>query len=502
MYLGIDVGHSVIKAGVYDYEGNELAIEQEKVALISPKKDYYETSMDELWDRTRYCIRKLATKFGNTIKVVGLSGGGNGFYALDSSLNPIGNGITALDKRANYIIEELKRRGEYKILFEKIGMPLLSSFPPILLRWYKDNDRKNYYKIRHILNRKDYVRFRLTGEISLELSDACFGLTNVYTQGYDKEIFELLGVSEMFDVLPELKDNSYDIAGFITDEAEKETYLKRGTPVVAGAHDACCNTLGVGGISNNIMVCGGGTFSINLLVVDKPILNMRWSCENFVKKGKWMLEGSSPTATVCLDWFIKNFYEYEENEARKMGRNIYKIVDEKIVSRKTYILFLPFIMGLIWNYPYKNNVSACFLGIRNEDTKEDMLRSIFEGVTFAHMLHIEEYEKNIGLSEIRFTGGASKSEVWCQMLADVTKKRVITTTVNESGCLGAALLGMLGIKEIKCLEEIPNLIKIKKVYMPKEDYSRKYEIFKESCLALDRIWNELEKLRSSFSPSQ
>jgi len=300
----------------------------------------------------------------------------------------------------------------------------------------------------------------------------------------------------MMDALPELRPNSYDVAGFITEEASRETGLKEGTPVVAGAHDACCNTLGVGAVKDNIVCTGGGTWSINLLVVDKPLLNTMWSCECFVKKGTWILEGSSPTATISLDWFVKNFCSDEKRIAEERGQSVYKICDEEVSDVKTNIVYLPFLMGLPWNYPFQSNATAGFLGMRVEYGKKEVLRAVYEGVTFIHALHIEQFEKNIGVSEVRFTGGAAKSEIWCQMLADVLGKKVLTVDKKETGCCGAALLAAIGVGEIKDIQNVVKFIRIKKVYEPHETekYREKYEIFKLCGKALSEVWNRLEEL--------
>jgi len=497
IFLGIDVGHTVVKVAAYDEKGNEIANAGYRVELKNPKPGYYETDIKELFSSTLNAIKEIGKKISlHDVAAIGLCGGGDGFYALDRNLNPIGNGIPGLDRRAINILRKLKEEGLYDILFNKIGMPVLPGSIPIVLRWFKENDRNFYDKIAVILARKDIVRYMLTGDISTEISDACFGVLNVYTQEYDREIFEIVGVEDKFDALPELRPNSYDVAGYITEKVASITGLKAGTPVIAGAHDACCNTIGTGAIEPHVVCTGGGTWSINLTIVDKPILNPKWSCEAFVKKGTWILEGSSPTATVSLDWFVDIFMK-EEKE--KMGKLVYKYCDEIVEKTETGLIFLPYLMGLPWGYPFQENASGAFIGIRLEDSKKEFLRAIFEGITFVHALHINEYEKYIGVNEVRFTGGAARSKVWTQMLADTIGKKVVTVDKEETGCFGAAILAMWGIGEIRGLDEVKGLVRIKEVFYPKEEnrekYERKYMLFVEICQMLEKYWGDLEKLR-------
>ena len=495
MLLGIDVGYSVIKAALYDAEGKEVALSRERVELLNPKPGFYEGSMGELWRKTRRAIRCLTRRIDpSTIKAVGLSGGGAGLYSLDERLRPVGNMITPMDLRAKEIVEGWIKTGIHEKIFKKIGQNLMTGSALPLLKWIKENERKRYDKIRHLLSRKDLIRFKLTGELATELSDATYGFTNIETQSYDREIFEILGLDEMFDALPELKDSSYDIAGYITKEAARKTGLPEGTPVATGAHDACCNTIGVGAIKDNVVCAGGGTWSINLLVVNKPMLNRNWCCENFIERGKWMLEGASPTSTINLEWFIRNFGETQVRRAKKEGKSVYQICEEDVKGVDTNVIYLPFLSGLPWRYPYQLNASAGFLGIGEADGKKELLRALYEGVAFMHAVHIEEFDKRLGVSEVRFTGGAAKSEVWGQMLADVLGKKVAVVDKEETGCFGAALLAALAIGEIKNLEETGRLIRIVREYYPKRNYSRKYETFKGICNSFRSVWDSLEAL--------
>jgi len=501
MFLGIDVGHTAMKAVLFDLQGNELARSGERIPTIAPKSGYYETSTEDLWVQTAKVLKNITRQVdAKSVESIGLSGGGNGFYPLDQKFQPVGRGIPVLDRRATHIIDELKAKGAYDVLFKKLGMPVLPGSVPVLLRWFKENRRTEYDRIEHILSRKDIVRFRLTGDVSTEISDACFGTLNVQTQEYDEETLEILGVREMADTLPELRPNSYDVAGYVTAQAAQITGLREGTPVVAGAHDACCNTIGAGAIKDNIECTGGGTWSINLLVVERPVLNPSWSCECFVKKGTWILEQSSPTATVSLDWFVEHFCSDEREKAKREGKSVYQVCDSEVENVETSIIYLPFLMGLPWGYPFQSDASGAFLGLRIEDSRRQVLRALYEGVSFIHALHIEQYDKEIGVSEIRFTGGAANSPAWCQMLADVLGKKIVTVNVKETGCYGAALLGALGTGHVKRLEDTATLVRTKEVYQPQKRYSEKYATFKESCEALSKVWTKLEHLRlRSFS---
>ena len=496
IFLGIDSGQSNIKVTAFDNQGNEIISANEAVNILTPCTGFYEVDLQELWMKTRKLLRKITGKINpKFIKCIGLSGHAGGLYALDRDLKPLKFGILPTDQRANIILERLKQIGICKELFEKTGMPLMPGFAIFILKWLKEFKREVYERLSYVFARKDFIRYKLTGDISTEISDACFGFLNVYTQNYDEDIFELVGIRDAFHLLPELRDTSYEIAGYVTKEAAEETGLREGTPVIVGAHDACCNLIGSGAIRGDAMCSAGGTWSINLLVIDRPFLNPMWSCESFVRKKTWMLEQYSPTAAISLNWFIENFFREEKQKAQIERKNVYELIDEEIANINAKLLFLPFLLGLPPGYPYQSNASAAFLGIRFEDQKLTFLRALYEGIAFIKAVHLEQYEKYFKIKEIRFTGGMAKSRVFPQLLADVTGKKVIIVDKEETGCFGAAFLAAMGIKEVKDLEEVFKYLRTKKTYFPKKSYARKYALFKTCCQRLSEIWNEFEKLR-------
>jgi L-xylulokinase len=500
VYLGIDSGQSKIKIAAFDEYGNQIMLVDESLRILTPKSGFYEIDVEELWLKTRKLLRKITRKISpHNIKCIGICGHAGGFYALDYNLRPFKKGILPIDERAKSVISKLDWEHVSKEFFKKTGMPLMTGFPIMILRWLKEGEKQKYKGIKYILSRKDLIRYLLTGEISTDITDACFGFLNVYTQNYDKEIFELIEIVDAFDYLPELRTASYEIVGHVSCEASKETGLNEGTPVIVGAHDACCNLIGSGAIESRSMCSAGGTWSINMILTDKPVLNMKWSCESFIIKGKWMLEQYSPTAAICLNWFINNFLSEEIQKAKSNGANIYDVINEKIANVETHVIFLPFIMGLPSGYPYSSNASAAFIGLRFEDDKVKLLRALYEGIAFVKAVHIEEYERFFPIEEIRFTGGMAKSNIFCQLLADITGKNVLTVDKEETGCFGVAFLGMMGLGYAKELKDVLQYLKISRIYQPRREYSNtynsKYILFKKCCLVLDGIWSMIEEMR-------
>jgi len=183
------------------------------------------------------------------------------------------------------------------------------------------------------------MRYRLTGELALEISDATFSFTHHRTQDDDEEILDLAGALEAADALPELHGAGYDVAGHTTREIEEQTGISEGTPVVAGAHDACVDSLGVGAIDRDIVTTAGGTWSLSTKVLGEPSVELdTWCCENFLERGTWMLEIARPTGTISSDWFVDEFFETEAEEAEHGDKEVWDIIESRI-EEWTRLLF-------------------------------------------------------------------------------------------------------------------------------------------------------------------
>ena len=493
MFIGIDIGHTNVKAVAYNRDWSVVGSHGIEGGMIHPSDDRTEIPIEERWRIVLECLDELENDIEETVDGIGLAGGGGGLYPLDSEGEPVMNGVPLLDERTRGgLFNRWMEDGTRQRISEITGVPLPPGGVLVVLRWLKENQPGVYDDIAHILNLKDAIRYRLTDEYANEPSDATFSLTNHRTQNYDRELFELAGITEKWDALPELKSASHEIAGWTTADVARKTGIEEGTPVVAGAHDACANTLGVGALGENIVTTAGGTWSLSTMVLDEPTVALdSWCCENFLERGKWMLEISMPTGTVSLDWFVEDFCQLERQRADREDREIWDIIEEQIADVETNAIFYPFLYGNPWGYIYQDNASGSFTGLRPTDGRIEMLRAVYEAIAFIHRWQIDLYDEAFGVEEVRFTGGAARSDFWAEMFADVMNKPVVVTETDESGCFGAAMLAAIGTGELDGLASTADLVDIESVYRPSnDDYQPKYESFRRLVGLMDAVWDE------------
>ena len=499
MFIGIDVGHTTLTAVAFGADWEVVGRYGVEAAMIHPNDDRTEIPIDRRWRAVSRCLDDLEDGIEGTVDGIGLAGGGGGLYPFDADGEPVMNGVTLLDERTRgRLFDRWVADGTRRRISEITGTPLSPGGALITLRWVKENRPGVYDDIEHVLNLKDAVRYGLTGEFANEPSDATFSLTNHRTQEYDRELFELAGITEKWDALPELKAASHEIAGHTTPEIERATGVSAGTPVVAGAHDACANTIGVGGLGEHTVTTAGGTWSLSTMVRDEPAMALdKWCCENFVEPGTWMLEISMPTGTISLDWFVEEFCGPERETAVTEDGVVWDVIEEEIGDVETNVLFHPFLFGNPWGYLYQDNASGSFTGLRPSDGRIEMLRAVYEAIAFMHRWQVDLYDDAFGVEEVRFTGGAARSEFWARIFADVIDKPVVVTETEESGCLGAALLAAIGVGELAGLDETARAVTVDRTYRPGDtDYGPKYESFRELAGLMEGVWDEHDALRS------
>jgi len=490
-YLGLDNGGTNIKAAIFDEDGNEIIVKSKKTSSINEKEGYFELDLENLWKVNTQVIKEAILDSHidpKDILAISLSGAGKGLYLIGKDDKPLRNGIMSIDSRAKDYALKWKNEGIEKKLYNYTLQHIMSCQQICLLAWLKENERETYDKIKWIFSCKDYIRYRLSKKANSEISDfSGSNLVNLNTKEYDDAILDLLDLKELKDKLPPLC-NSSDITGYIDEEISKETSLAINTKVVAGAFDIDACALGAGIVDDNHICMVAGTWAINERIKDKPIIDERVLMNSIYLDGKnYLIEESSPTSAVNNNWLIDNLLKDIKDPFEFERQAIKETEDENDIP-----IFLPFIYGSNVNA----NAKGSFVGINSKHNLKHLVRSVFEGVTFTHMYHLEKlfatYDKKI--ESIRLTGGVTNSKEWSQMFADVTGFKVETIAASESGALGVSILSSVALKQNNSLKDAVNkMVKIKDAYIPNNqkhnEYQRRYQMYKTLILCLDKYWS-------------
>jgi len=442
--VGIDNGGTMSKAAVFTEEGRELAAASRKVELLEPQPGWSERDMDAMWRGTAEAIREAIGKAGVNpaeIACVACTGHGNGLYLIDADGKPVRNGINSMDGRAAGIIAQWKADGVDARALPKTAQCVWPAQPNALLAWLRANEPDAVARASAVLMAKDYIRFMLTGEVKMELTDMSgTSLMNVVTGQYDDEVLALFGIQEMKRLLPPLVKTA-DLCGTVTPAASAATGLKAGTPVAGGMFDIDACGLASGCVDERQFVMVAGTWGNNQYIARQPLVDKGLFMTSCYSMPGWylMLEGS-PTGAGNLEWFVSEFLGDKGALLKQAGQGtVYAWADAAVgalTPRENDPLFLPFLYGSNVGYPAK----ACFLGLESRHTRDDVMRAVYEGCIFSHNTHLQRlYAFRAKPEVIRLTGGASRSAVWVQMFADIFQVPVEIPDGSELGALGAAV---------------------------------------------------------------
>ncbi len=501
--LGIDNGSTVSKAALFDLKGQEVAVANSAAETEYPHPGWTERDMEKLWQSTATAIRAVLASSGvkpEEIAGIGNTGHGNGIYLLDKQGKPLRNGIQSMDSRATDVVASWAQSNLHAQVFPYTIQAFWPAQPNALLVWLKKNEPQNYERIGAILMVKDYIKYRLTSEITVDFTDmSATSMMDVRNKDYSRELLVLYDLQEVYDALPALKQST-EVAGQVTRAAAEETGLALGTPVVGGLFDVDASAIGSGVIHANQACLVMGSWSINEVITEEPIVDPSLFMTTIFARPELFLtiEGSATSATN-LEWFVNQCCGDERVEAKRRGISVYDVCNEEVASipaGENNIIFHPFLYG--------SNVQATaragFYGLAGWHTRAHLLRALYEGVVFGHLSHLEKL-RNAGanIDSVRLAGGGSRSKVWSQMFADTIQVPMEVTGGNELGALGAALSAGIGTGIYSDYQEaVQEAVSIVRVHEPDPAttpiYLSRYAEYQQLVSVMREPWEVMNEL--------
>ena len=497
--LGIDNGSTVVKAAIFSTTGDEVAVASKRTRLLTPEHGHSERDMNEIWTETAEAIREvleLSNINPDDIACICCTGHGNGLYLIDKNRNPVRNAIMSMDNRAKAYSDRWIKDGLDAKVRPKTMQSIWPAQPNALLAWLKDNEPESIGNTEWILMCKDYIRFRLTGEINAELTDfSGTSLINNQTKAYDQQLLEMFGLGDLMKKFPPIIQ-THDIVGNITREASELTGLSEETPVAGGMFDIDACGLASGMINDSQLCMIAGTWGNNQYISKQPVVDenvFMTSCYS-IPGYYLMLEGSATSASN-LEWFLTEFFDEKIYGFKEQGQSVYDYCNGLVSSvspEESNIVFFPFL--------YSSNIhpeaKACFLGIDGWHNKGHILRSIYEGIVFGHKTHVEKLLQFREMPEtIQLTGGATNSSEWVKIFADTFQVPIELPSGTELGALGAAIAAAVAVQIYPNYESaVKAMVNFSRVIEPDKErtdlYEKKYNRYKKSAESLVGLWSD------------
>jgi xylulokinase len=448
LLLGIDVGTTGAKAVLIEPGGAVLAEATTEYAMAVPRPGWAEQNPEDWWQATVVSIKQVLSRAdGEEITGIGLTGQMHGLVLLDEAGEVLRPCIMWNDQRTAAQCVEIEQKVGRAKLIELAGKPALTGFTAGKVLWVRENEPDIYRRARHVLLPKDYVRFRLTGTMAMDVADGSGTLLmDVRKRVWSDELLGQLDIPRGW--LPSLHE-CHEAVAEVSAQAASATGLLAGTPVVAGAGDQAAQSMGTGIAREGIVSVTIGTSGVVFAATNQyrfdPTGELHAYCH--AVPDTWHLMGVTLSAGGSLRWFRDTLCEAEKAEAARTGRDVYDIITELASTApigSDGLLFLPYLTGE--RTPHADpNARGVFFGLSLRHTKAHMARAVLEGVTFS-LRECLDLLCNLGqsCSRVRVSGGGSRSAFWRQMMADVFGTEIVEVNVSQGAAYGAALLAGVG----------------------------------------------------------
>lgn len=479
MLIGIDLGTSTCKAIAVDEEGRVVSKASRDYPMVNRRPGWSEQDPDLWWRAAGEAMTELTAQLprnGREVLGIGLCGQMHGLTALGADSHVLRPAILWNDQRAagecDWITDHV---GGVDELLRMTRNRMLPGFTGGKVVWLRNHEPQTYAEMTRLLNPKDYLRYRMTGEFATEVSDASgTGLFDVANRMWSRELLEKIDVDPT--LLPVVVEST-EQTGIVTADLAAQWGLPESTPVFGGGGDAVIQTTAMGlieegsagftiGTAGNVV---GGLTSCP----PNPGGRVQISCGN--ASGRWHIMGVTLSAGGALQWLRDALSPLTAPEAITFERLVRLARDVEPGAQG--LLFLPYLLGE--RSPHvAPDASASLVGLRQFHDIGHIARAVVEGVVM-NMREILEICVQAGLQTDRIiaSGGATVEPLWLQTLADVLGREVVTVTgAAEGGAYGAALTAGVGAGVWRDLGAALQRVVVERAFSPSPDAVERYDV--------------------------
>lgn len=484
--MAVDAGTGSVRAVVFDLEGNQIGCSQQE--WFHREDPRYPGSMDfdwvHNWELASGCIRDVLKETGISpadVAAVSTTCMREGILLYDKDGNEIW-ACANVDARSTDEVGRLIRSNPdlEKELYQQSGQSYaLNAIPRIL--WVKDKMPDIYEKTAAVGMFNDWLIYKLTGVLAVEPSNgSTTGLFDLQSRNWDPSIAERCGLRG--DIFPRVLECG-EVAGAVNAAGASLTGLAEGTPVVVGGGDCQLGTIGVGASEPGQVVVFGGSFWQYEFNTDSgktdPFGRVRVNCH--AVPGVWQYEALAFKPGLVMRWFRDGFCELEKAQGEASGKDPYALMDAQAEKIPAGCYGMMCCFSDVMNFINWKHASPTFTNFELEPEKFNrytFYRAILENTAMIVKGHIQLVKEATGNEpdSLIFAGGASKSPLWSQILADVTGKPVTTPVVKEATALGAAILAGYGAGIYPSIAEgVKRCARADRTFLPNPENHEIYE---------------------------
>ncbi|MEP9852882.1 xylulokinase [Staphylococcus aureus] len=436
--IGMDIGTSSLKSIVVNKNGDVVDSYSVSYHTMHPKSGYSEMDPSIWYDATIESLKHLLNNYTQAeITGISFSGQMHGLVVIDDEGSVIRPAILWNDTRTSGEVEEIKQKLGMESLLQFTQNTVLEGFTLPKLLWLKNNEPDHYNRIHKFMLPKDYIVYKLTGNIFTEPSDAAGTIMfSVKEENWSTELLNRLDIDA--SICPEVI-GSHHKSGQLTEEVKNALGVDWDINVYQGGADNACGALGSGITDEQKQLVSIGTSGVALSIENDSDYENDGNVHYFnhcVPNQKYIM-GVTLSAGYSLEW-IKQLLGPDQDFA-----SFLKNIGDSSPGANG-LMYTPYLLGE--RTPHNDaSVRGSFIGLDANTTQLDMKRSVIEGITFSINESIQIMKQNgIHIKEVVSIGGGAKNNEWLQIQADIFNAAITTRTEEQGPAYGAAMLAAMG----------------------------------------------------------
>jgi D-ribulokinase len=472
LVIGVDVGTGSARAGVFDLKGNMLATASQPIKMWKDQGERFEQSSVDIWNAVCQSVRKsvqlakvepsriVGVGFDATCSLVLIGENGEGVPA-GNSRQPERNVIVWMDQRAKNEAKSINAL-QHDVL-KYVGGKISPEMQIPKLLWLYNNLREQFDTVEHFFDLSDFLTWRATNDDTRSSCTLTCKWTYLGHEGrFDGSFFQQIGLGVLEDesfrrIGSRVEVPGTRLANGLSTVAASELGLLQGTSVAAGLIDAHAG--GVGSLesySAQLAYIFGTSACLMATTKDAVFVPGVWGpYYGAMLPNVWLLEGGQSAAGAAIEHLIKMHPAYAAacDFAKSTGKTVVDWIESQIAVREVSsygltldVVDLHVVPDFLGNRsPNANpNASAVISGLRLQDNLESLQHlyvAAILGVAYGARQTIEALQnQGVDVQSLVVSGGASKSALVRQLLADATGLTVKRPQCDEPVLLGAAIL--------------------------------------------------------------